>query len=144
MQSRISSDIEDARMASLSGDYQAALEIIDVVLEKFPLDIEALRLKGNTIELKVLAEMTPVSTSVRAVEIAAARDCYEKILEQEPNDLQALRDLADHVKNFGRRADAIVRFRELIDLLRDEAALGRDVQEDLADAIEEFEELMAG
>jgi tetratricopeptide (TPR) repeat protein len=136
-------DLESAQMDVLSGDYEGALRTIALILEKYPDDLDALRLKGNTIELKVFAQMEPVSMAVRSMELAGARMCYEKILTKTPDDILTLKDLADHEKNFGRKSDALAQYQKLIDILEHEKALGRNVEEELADARQEYSELVS-
>ena len=133
--------LESAKMAVLSGDYDGALRTIASLLEAYPEDVEAMRLKGNAIELKVFSQMEPISIDGRIADLTSARVCYEKILAKTPNDTLTLKDLADHEKNFGRKADASVLYLKLIDILERESALGRDVKEELADASQEYAEL---
>lgn len=135
-------DLDDARMASLEGDYERALAIVDSILAGQPNDIEALRLKGNTIDLKILACMRPVGIESRESEIVTARECYEKILAQDPHDYPALLDLADHCRNFGRKPEAQEQYKRLVDLLRVAAENGEDVADFLSDAIQNYRELM--
>jgi tetratricopeptide (TPR) repeat protein len=94
--------LERAKFLSLSGAYEEALAIVNDVLLIQPQDIEALRLKGNIIELKVLSrEVSSGGLYVQSAEFTIARQCYERILMLEPSNVMALVDLGSHWKNLG-------------------------------------------
>ena len=130
-------------MDVLSGDYEGALRTIALILENYPDNHDALRLKGNTIEQRVFAQMEPVSMAVRTVDLAFARMCYEKILTKAPDDTLTLKDLADHEKNFGRKSDAVTQYQKLIAILELKKSLGSDVEDELADAWQEYSEIVS-
>lgn len=141
MSSKTEDTLEVARMATLSGDYDGALSLIEIFLGQNPDDIDALRLKGNTIELKVLSQMEVSAPASHSTEISNAKACYENILKREPNDLLTLKDIADHYKNFGSKEDAIAYYEKLLKLLRHQESLGSDVADFIDEVLDDYGEL---
>ncbi|WP_211444613.1 tetratricopeptide repeat protein [Collimonas humicola] len=136
------SKLEEAKMAALSGDYEAALRIVDLILNQFPDDIDALRLKGNTIELWISAEFDEIPTTQSNIQLSLARACYEKILSIDSKNTLALKDLADHLKDRGEKKEALILYEELISILRIDGANGRDVIDELREALDEYDVLL--
>lgn len=94
--------LESARRLSLGGSYEAALQEIDQLLETGRADLEALRLKGNILELKALdANEQSSKKLMTSADYLEARKCYEEILVKDPSNTMALTDLGDHFKNLG-------------------------------------------
>lgn len=120
--------IEKARMATLAGDYEDALRITNFLIEKNPFDVESLILKGNTMEL-LLADDIEISDEVRQELSGQARSCYERALSIEPENIFALKDLADHLNEKELRQDALLLYEKLVPLLQG--------KKDLADELEE-------
>lgn len=126
-------------MLTLSGDYQGAIEIVSRILKLEPLNIEALRLRGNALELSVLGEMRPVPAEDRIRDLDMALASYEMILKISPKDTLAIKDLADHYNNFRDKRFALDLYSKLVGVLREQEEKGHDVQEELRDAIQELE-----
>lgn len=134
-------EVSKARMMTLAGDYRDALETLSEVLQRDPLNIEALRLRGNAIELMVLGSMIPVSIEDRASDLDLALASYEAILKIAPTDTLAIKDLADHYSNFRDKRQALALYSKLIDMLQKKEAEGSNVGDELRDVIENVEEL---
>jgi tetratricopeptide (TPR) repeat protein len=135
-------ELEEAKMAALSGDYENALRITESVLNHFPDDIDVLRLKGNIIELWISAEFDAISSMERDIQLKLARACYEKILTLDSKNILVLRDLADHLKDLGEKSGASVLYKKLISILYIDSASGRDVNNELREALGEYEDLL--
>jgi tetratricopeptide (TPR) repeat protein len=131
--------LPNARMLTLSGDYQSALAIVSQILVDEPLNIEALRLRGNILELSVLGAMQPVLAEDRAKDLDLALSSYETILRISPGDTLAMKDLADHYNKFRDKRYALGLYSQLISVLREQEEKGQDVGEELRDAIEDSE-----
>lgn len=115
-----SETLEDAQRLAIAGDYFGALAHIDSVLQREPNNVEALRFKGNVIELKVFdSELNENNKFVRSPEILKARACYEKVLLLEPNNPGVLADLGTHWNNLGNTDKAMYFFDRAIALLPD-------------------------
>lgn len=65
------------------------------MLLREPRDIEALRLKGNLLDLQTADQELPQSSENRRLQVERARQCYVRVLEIEPHDGQAMKDLGD-------------------------------------------------
>src|SRR5690349_946647 len=78
----------------LQGDYDAALKLIDALLAECSSDVVTLRMKGNLLELKAL-DLTEYSSKklMSSQDYLAARDCYQRILQFDPQNASALIDL---------------------------------------------------
>ena len=92
--------LEEARGLAMDASYDAALDVVEKVLAGLPDDLEGLRLKGNVLEQKAL-DLNEHSAKklVRSGEYLLARECYERILRSDPDNVFALVDLGDHYKN---------------------------------------------
>lgn len=109
--------LEQAKSLSLAGDYASALRLIEQVLELDPKDIDALRLKGNVIELEIMdREANQPTKFLYSVEVGRARACYERILLLDPSHVGALVDLGAHWKNRGEMAKALEYFDKALQL----------------------------
>lgn len=110
--------LENARKLSIAGDYLGALARIETVLAKNPHEVEALRLKGNVIELRVFErELNSGEAFVRSPEVLKARACYEQALLLQPEHIGVLADLGTHWKNLGNNNKALEFFDKVIALL---------------------------
>ena len=111
--------LEEAWGLGIQGYYDAALEILEGLLEENPLDLGALRLKGNLLELK---EMDRLECSdkklVSSIDYLTARGCYERILEVDPGNARAHIDLGDHYRNLDANDKALEYYREAVRVLR--------------------------
>jgi len=132
-------ELSDARMLTLTGEYQGALSIVARILQFDPYNIEALRLRGNTLELMMLGSLGPVPAADKATDLDVALNCYEAILKIVPGDTLAMKDLADHYSNYRDKRYALELYAKLIYVLREKAASGVDVGDELRDAIEDSE-----
>jgi tetratricopeptide (TPR) repeat protein len=135
-----SETLEEAQRLAITGDYLGAIALINSVLKREPNNVEALRFKGNVIELKVFhSELNENNKFVRSPEILKARVCYEKALLLEPNNPGVLADLGTHWNNLGNTDKAICFFDRVIALLPDLPELsssGDDFMEALEGKIE--------
>lgn len=127
----------EAKTAALSGSYETALKVVDLILNRFPDDIDALRLKGNIIELWISAEFDAIPTAGSNARLSLARACYEKILTIDSRNTLALKDLADHLKDLGEKTEALILYKKLIGILRIDSANGCDVADELREALDE-------
>lgn len=111
----------------LQGQYDAAVDILDTVLEKVPRDIESLRMKGNLLELKAMDLLEHSARKLTSSQdYLAARRCYEKILDLDPRNVTAHIDLGDHYKNLGAKDKALDYYKLAADDLKQEGP-GRPV-----------------
>jgi tetratricopeptide (TPR) repeat protein len=126
--------LEQARALSLEGDYGQALHLLDGLLLKDPRDVDALRLKGNVIELQIMEREAGQSTKyVYSRQFKEARACYDRILLLQPLHLGALVDLGTHWKNLGDPSKALAYFDKVLDLCEGSSATDR---EPLAEALQ--------
>lgn len=124
---------EEAWRLGIQGYYDAALEILEGLLNENPLDVVSLRLKGNLLELK---EMDLLEYSGKRLasssDYLAARACYERLLEVDPRNARAFIDLGDHYRNLGANDKAIEYYSEAMHALqqkRKEETWKEDVEE---------------
>jgi tetratricopeptide (TPR) repeat protein len=128
--------LNNARMLSIAGDYIEALHLIDSMLRLNPFNVEALRMKGNIIELKVFdSELNYDFEFVNSPEILKARTCYEQALLYEPSHTGILADLGTHWMNLGNSDKALYYFDKVMELLSDHSKLG-DCRDDFTEALE--------
>ncbi len=111
--------LEEAWGLGIQGYYDAALEILEGLLNENPSDVGSLRLKGNLLELK---EMDLLEYSgkklVSSVDYLAARGCYEKILDIDPRYVKAYIDLGDHYRNLDANDKALECYKEALRVLQ--------------------------
>jgi tetratricopeptide (TPR) repeat protein len=111
--------LEEIRDTAISGRYVEALASLDVIMERQPKHVEALRLKGNVLELKALDRAQYESKKLlRSRDFVAARKCYETILLLDPENTLALIDLGDHFRNLGASEKALEYYESAISLLQ--------------------------
>jgi len=111
--------LEEAWGLGVQGYYDAALEIIDTLLQENPQDTGSLRLKGNLLELKEMDLMEYSGRKlISSADFVAARACYSRILEIEPGNVKAHIDLGDHYRNLGANDKALEYYREAVNLLQ--------------------------
>jgi len=119
MSTQHQSRLEEAKSDALAGRWKEALRIVDSVLLTSPNDLDALRLKGNVIELEIFDEERESRQKfVQSGRIQEAADCYEKILAIEPSNLLALVDLGTHWKNRGVFQRALSYYERALALLK--------------------------
>ncbi len=129
--------LEEAWGLGIQGYYDAALEILEDLLGKNPIDLGSLRLKGNLLELKEMDRLEYSGKKlVSSDDYLAARKCYEKILEVDPLNLKALIDLGDHYRNLDANDRALEYYTEATRAAKslqvqtsDEPAWKEDVEE---------------
>jgi tetratricopeptide (TPR) repeat protein len=102
----------------MSGQYGEALAALEKVLDRQPEHMEALRLKGNVLELTVLDRAQYRSEKLlRSKDWLAARKSYESILSLDPENTLALIDLGDHYRNMGASTKSLEYYEAAIVLL---------------------------
>lgn len=126
--------LEQARALAMECSYDAALDLVEELLLKYPDDMEGLRLKGNILEQKALDLNEYIKAKLtKSPEYLLARECYEQVLRVDPRNTVALIDLGDHYKNLDAYDKAFAFYEQAVDLLRSgESRLGR------ADELEEI------
>ena len=72
-----------------------------------PDDLNALRLKGNVLDLGASDEEADFDHEQRAKMLEMALECYERILALAPHNALALIDLADFWKNQDRYDESL-------------------------------------
>jgi tetratricopeptide (TPR) repeat protein len=129
--------LEAAKSEALAGRRQEALRIVNSILVGAPDTLDALRFKGNVIELDVFDEERNSSEKfVRSDRIQEAATCYERILAIDPSNVLALVDLGTHWKNRGDFHKALDYFDRALLLLKG-GSFGQSWQD-------EFDEAMNG
>ena len=110
--------LEEAWGLGLQGYYDSALELLEDLLKENSLDVGALRLKGNLLELKEMDRLEHDGKKlVSSTDYLAARECYEKILDVEPGYVKAYIDLGDHYRNLDANDKALEYYREAVRVL---------------------------
>jgi tetratricopeptide (TPR) repeat protein len=130
--------LEDARVFSLQGDYEAALRVVNDVLQNAPGCVDALRLKGNVLELKAFDESEHSSKPLAlCADYIAARECYEAILSEHPENVLAHLDLADHFKNLDAFDKALQLYASALTALQATSVVVEQFEE-IAERLSEF------
>jgi tetratricopeptide (TPR) repeat protein len=110
--------LEEAWGLGIQGYYDTALEILEDMLKENSLDVRALRLKGNLLELKEMDRLEYTGKQlVSSADYLAARECYEKILDLEPGYVKAYIDLGDHYRNLDANDKALEYYKEAVRVL---------------------------
>lgn len=105
--------IEKVRLTSLSGDYPAALDQLKVRLASHPEDIQALILLGNTLELQAYSSSRQAELSFKnCTQLGEAKFCYDRVLSLQPNNLDAMTDLANLFKEAGQYESCLALLKE--------------------------------
>jgi tetratricopeptide (TPR) repeat protein len=112
---RIKTLSEAKNMAFLEKDYDSSISILDEWLNSNKDDVDALRLKGNILDLKALDLMQDGIEDISLFELA--RNCYEKILIIKPNSPLAYVDLAEYWLRNGCAKEALTLCNKSIELL---------------------------
>jgi tetratricopeptide (TPR) repeat protein len=125
--------LTEAQTIGLQGYYDAAFEILEDLLSKNSADIAALRLKGNLLELKAM-ELLEINRKkfTTSADYLAARQCYERILGLDPENVRAHIDLGDHYGNLDANDKALKYYKEAARLLQkapQDEAWKEDVEE---------------
>lgn len=134
--------LESIRSEAVSGGYEKALIDLNRFLEENPTEVEALRLKGNILELRALDGAQYHSKKLlRLPDYMHAQECYEKILDIDERNTLALIDLGDHYKNLGANDKAISYLARATSLLNvGEFRLGvREEAQEILDRILDIE-----
>lgn len=111
-------NLERAKEFALQGSYESALQIIDDLLAVNRLDIDALRLKGNVLDLEVVHQTELLSNTEKANKIELAKQCYEEALNIAPNNVLALIDIADFWREQQQFAKALGYYDHALELLK--------------------------
>ena len=83
-----------------------------------PDDVQALRLKGNILEMRALDRAQHTTDKLlRSRDYVAARACYESILAIDKDNTLALIDMGDHFRNLGALEQALSYYEQAIDRL---------------------------
>ena len=92
--------LSEAQALALSGDYAAAVVLLETFLQRDSGDIPACRLLASVLELRALelAEYTP-GRLVTSADFSRAQEILLGILEKYPRDVITLCDLGDHFLN---------------------------------------------
>lgn len=135
MKTNFLSNLEEIKLLTLSGEYREALAKIDDLLILSPLNIQALRLKGNTLEILAFSQYESYAPDELKKHFLDARLCYETILSIEPSNTYALRDLADNLNTTGETTQAKELYLRLIEYLKHSISANEDVSEDTADEL---------
>jgi tetratricopeptide (TPR) repeat protein len=99
--------------------YDKALEIISKLLESDRKDIDALRLKGNILDLMGSDPIQDVTETSGAMDnFEKARECYEEILRIDPQNTLALIDMGDYWEQMGDYEIALKFYDKAIELLK--------------------------
>ena len=128
--------LEEAWGLGIQGYYDAALEILEALLEENSVDVPVLRLKGHLLELKEMDRFEYSGTKlVSSADYLAARGCYEKILQVDTCYAKAYIDLGDHYRNIDANDKALKYYREAMKVL---GQLSRDEtwKEDVEELLE--------
>lgn len=119
--------LEHAQRLAMTGHYGEALACLDALLQKMPHHVDALRLKGNIIELEAFAdELNGKGDFAHSPEVVKARVCYEQALALQPAHIGILTDLGTHWKNLGDHEQAMDFFEKVIAQLSDTTSLATD------------------
>lgn len=131
--------LEEAWGLGIQGHYDPALEILEDLLKENPSDVRALRLKGNLLELK---EMDLLEHSgkklVSSADYLAARECYEQILNIDPQYVKAYIDLGDHYRNLDANDKAVEYYKEAVRVLQ-QTPKDQDWNEDVEEVLKAVE-----
>lgn len=131
--------LEEARSLSLDGRYEEALLMVDRLLRVAADDVDALRLRGNVLELHALDRHERSNKRLMSSdEYVEARRCYERILTLEPHNTMALMDLGDHYKNLSAFDRALEYYAQVATALANKHdSDSQDQAEDLLRAVRE-------
>lgn len=110
--------LERAKELALDGSFESALEIIDDLLGDNHLDVDALRLKGNVLDLEVVHQTTLLNNAEKADKIELAKQCYEEALNISPNNVLALVDIADFWREQQQYDKALQYYDQALELLQ--------------------------
>jgi Flp pilus assembly protein TadD len=103
---------------AMRGEYGIALACLEGLLQEDPRNVDALRLKGNVIELAAYSEdYRPGEQGGQAPRVEEAESCYREILRLDPANVLAMIDLGDHHCNLGNFDLADSMYDKAIDCL---------------------------
>jgi tetratricopeptide (TPR) repeat protein len=147
------SRLNRAKFLAMSNSHDEAIAILNSVLADDQNDIEALRLKGNAIELRELQAFAANGTGGSfSDEFSEAGTCYEKILTVDPFNVMALIDLGTHWKNrseiekalkYYSQAEKLIKQRQAPDDFRDELIEVLEGQLEISEQLGEIEQSKA-
>jgi tetratricopeptide (TPR) repeat protein len=116
--SGVADQLTALRGLALDGDRASALKQLDDLVRQEPLNVEALRLKGNILEWGAYERaLHSPAKLLRSRGFLEARKCYEQILSLDPENTLAHIDLADHFRNLGANQKALEFYERAMKLL---------------------------
>lgn len=128
--------LKEAWGLGIQGYYDAALEILEDLLEKSPADVRSLRLKGNLLELKEMDRLEYSGKKLTtSADYLAARLCYERILEIDPGNIKARIDLGDHYRVLEANDKALGYYREAAKVLQ-KMSIGETWKEEVQELLD--------
>lgn len=110
--------LEHARSLALEQNYDEALSLVEAMLSVASDDLDALRLKGNILDLEISDENQFLTNEEKSGKLEAAKKCYERVLALSPHNVLALIDLADYWKHQGEFDQSLSYYDRAIDLLK--------------------------
>jgi tetratricopeptide (TPR) repeat protein len=111
--------LEKAWELGVAGDYDPALEMASSLLIENPIDVDALRLQGNLLELKAMDRMEYSAKRLSSsADYLKARQCYEKILAIDSLNVKARIDLGEHYRNLEEYDRAMEFYRDAVHVLQ--------------------------
>ena len=111
--------LEEVWGLGIEGHYGAALDILRGLLGENPLDLVALRMKGNLLELKEMDRLEYCNKKlVSSTDYLTARECYKTILEVDSGNVKAYIDLGDHYRNLDANDKAVEYYKEAVRVLQ--------------------------
>ncbi len=132
-------ELSEARLVSLSGDYAEALRLIDLYLIAHNNDVDALLLKGNTLELVAYAQTEDDDLSYEnSEELTQAKTCFESILSQDPTHVNALFDLAGLYKAAKQNEKSLMLLQAAEALLMNDDPMNQEMLQSIRDDIAEL------
>ena len=130
----LKSKIAEALAHGSSRNYRAAYAILDEALAKWPGHVDALRTKGNILDMEAFLEISEDEDPDPAdPRFAEASRLYEEALRQDPNDTLTLVDAAESRARNGDVESSMSAFEHAIHLLK-EPSIDIDAVDELVNA----------
>ncbi len=111
--------LNKAKFLTMEGKYKKALKFIDKLLITNPNDVDALRLKGNVLSVKITDENYSFCEKKRKLVLCSIQKCHERILKFDPNNMLALIDLGDYWRNESCFDKSLQYYNKAISLLKE-------------------------
>lgn len=111
--------LEKARyMATITGQYSEAIEVVNTLFAVNGEDIDALKLKGNILDLSALGLIKDNMLREGRQQFEEARTYYEQILKLDTNNIPALVDMGDYWRRSEKPEMALAYYGKAINLLK--------------------------